>query len=36
LNDIEAGLAVPLVGGEAAEFVSRDQDPEKMDWKKVL
>jgi hypothetical protein len=33
LQEVEAGEVVPVVGGEAAERVGRDQDPEKMNLK---
>lgn len=35
LAEVEAGLVEPVVGGEAAEFVGRDQDPEKMSHKYI-
>lgn len=33
LDEVEAGNIEPVVGGEGAEFVGRDQDPEKMNYK---
>jgi hypothetical protein len=36
LSDIESEKVVPLIGGEAQEFVGKDQNPEKMDLKKIL
>jgi len=35
LDEVEAGTIEPVVGGEAAEFVGRDQDPEKMTYKYI-
>jgi len=35
LAEVEMGAIEPVVGGEAAEFVGRDQDPEKMSHKYI-
>ena len=35
LAEVEMGSIEPVVGGEAAEFVGRDQDPEKMGHKYI-
>lgn len=36
LSDIETDQLKPLIGGDAQEFVGKDQDPNKMDLKKIL
>ncbi|KAJ1439300.1 hypothetical protein B484DRAFT_444095, partial [Ochromonadaceae sp. CCMP2298] len=36
IADVEAGIAQPLMGGQAASFVGADQDEAKMDILKVL
>jgi len=36
LQDIERGTVTPLEGGDAAAFIGQDQDPEKMDIRKIV